>query len=293
MPPRARRHDDGTASAVAGHVAWLLLTMMGAWTEPLHALPAHAAPGAVFAALRGAAAREAAAESPADGAARRGSDVLWHAGAARVAAAVLPHLPRAGGGAGGGAPASPAARVLLLAALWQALRGCTANAAAACRAAALPHLVAALAHAAGRAAALRARGADGATGAGAPPAAGPPAAAWAAAAADAAEEVSLLEECVAAAAAFSCAPRALRGWLARAARAPGARAPLLRALHGALAHPYAKGPSDLFLLDGESSGLLGLAHPRWPFRAGFTLATWMCARARGRGSPAGGARTLR
>jgi hypothetical protein len=192
------------------------------------------------------------------------TQVLCSAGAARVAAAVLPHLPRAGASAGAG-PTAPAPRLLLVAALWRALaRGPAANAAAACRAAALPALVTALAAAAGRGAALRSR-AD---------AAAPP---LRAAAEDAAAEAALLEEVLSAVAAFSCEPRALRGWLARAARAPGARAPLLRALHGALTHQHARAPADVFLLDGESSGLLGLANPKWPFRTGFTFQTWMCA----------------
>jgi hypothetical protein len=71
----ARRHDDGTASAVAGHVAWVLLGMMGSWTEQLHALPARAPPSAVFAALREQTTEAEAEEVPLDGAQRRASQV--------------------------------------------------------------------------------------------------------------------------------------------------------------------------------------------------------------------------
>jgi len=66
----ARRHDDGTASAVAGHVAWVLLGMMGSWTEQLHALPARAPPSAVFAALREQTTEAEAEEVPLEGAQR-------------------------------------------------------------------------------------------------------------------------------------------------------------------------------------------------------------------------------
>lgn len=96
---RARRHDDGTASAVAGHVAWVLLGMMGAWTEQLHALPARAPPAEVFAALREQTAAAEAQEAPLEGATRRASqarcdDAAWRKGKGRSRQERSPFLTR-------------------------------------------------------------------------------------------------------------------------------------------------------------------------------------------------------
>ena len=227
-----------------------LCLMMGSWTDPL--LKATD----VFSAMRATGASETV---QVDDSARRTSQarvllaqrtgsrsracaqVVCAPGALRVAAAVLPHLPRSG------------ARSLLLAALWAALRGSASNVAAACRADALPWLLAALAHCAGE---------EPPVGDSAPP--------------QPDEELPLLRDCCVALASWSAPLRHVRGWLARCGRCgPAARCALLRVLRDALRAPHARAPTDVYTLDGESSGMLCLPHPRWPFKTGFAFCTWL------------------
>jgi hypothetical protein len=159
-------------------------------------------------------------------------------GACRVAAAVLPYM----------APGSAARRVTL-ATLWLALHAATANVAAASSAGCLSHALTALGHAA--------KGSDSDT-----------------------SEIQALHACVVALASWSCRLSEARAWLAACGRSQAGgpvRAVLLNALAEALSpgSPHGCAPSDVFLLDGETSGLVCPPQAQWPFTDGLAVLTWI------------------
>ena len=173
-----------------------------------------------------------------DDASRRPGLGLACPGACRVAAAVLPYMA-----------AGSAARRVTLATLWLALHAATANVAAASSAGCLPHTLTALGHAA--------QCSDGD-----------------------ASETTALHACVVALASWSCRLSEARAWLASCGRSPPGgpvRAVLLSALAQALSpgSPHGCAPADVFLLDGETSGLVCPPQAQWPFTDGLSVLTWL------------------
>lgn len=89
-------------------------------------------------------------------------------------------------------------------------------------------------------------------------------------------DIDMVAECVRRATAFSTSPLDLRAWLEiAAASAPEARIFLLDQLNMTLQSRFSGGPSELFLMDGEASGILGSAQPKWPFTEGLAFVTWV------------------
>ena len=262
-----QRSDDATAAVLCGHVAylvrWLLVCVLSGHktSTPLtmccmnnscaccgHQVCSLVGPwtdGLLNASDPLALAFDVAAQHCApsedgtvDDASRRPALGLACPGACRVAAAVLPYM----------APASAARRVTL-ATLWLALHAATANVAAASSAGCLPHALTALGHAA------QSRDGD-------------------------ASETQALHACVVALASWSCRLSEARTWLAACGRSQAGgpvRAVLLNALAGALSpgSPHGCAPSDVFLLDGETSGLVCPPQAQWPFTDGLSLLTWL------------------
>lgn len=89
-------------------------------------------------------------------------------------------------------------------------------------------------------------------------------------------DVKLVAECVRHAAGFSMSPLDFKLWLEIASTsAPDAKSFILDQLNMTLQTRFSKGPREVFLLDGESSGILGSAQAKWPFTEGLALVTWM------------------
>ena len=89
-------------------------------------------------------------------------------------------------------------------------------------------------------------------------------------------DVKLVAECVRHAAGFSTSPLDFKLWLEIASTsAPDAKSFILDQLNMTLQTRFSKGPREVFLLDGESSGILGSAQAKWPFTEGLALVTWM------------------
>ena len=92
------------------------------------------------------------------------------------------------------------------------------------------------------------------------------------------EESRILRLCVRLVAAHHTPVGHLRMWLAACASLAGTgRGALLDELDAALALPQSKGPARMFVLDGESGGVLGASvGGPWPFNEhGFAVVTWV------------------
>ena len=92
------------------------------------------------------------------------------------------------------------------------------------------------------------------------------------------EESRILRLCVRLVAAHHTPVGHLRMWLAACASLAGTgRGALLDELDAALALPQSKGPARMFVLDGESGGVLGASvGGPWPFNDhGFAVVTWV------------------
>lgn len=86
----------------------------------------------------------------------------------------------------------------------------------------------------------------------------------------------LIAECLRRVAGYSTSTLDLKAWLRLASSsAPNAQVFLLDQLNMTLQSRYSSGPAEIFLLDGESSGILGSAQPKWPFTEGLAFVTWM------------------
>ena len=89
-------------------------------------------------------------------------------------------------------------------------------------------------------------------------------------------DVKIVAECARRAAGFSMSALDLKVWLELAAAStPESRGFLLDQLNMTLQTRFSTGPAELFLLDGESSGILGSAQPKWPFTEGLAFVTWV------------------
>ena len=89
-------------------------------------------------------------------------------------------------------------------------------------------------------------------------------------------DIKLAAECVRRVAAFATSTLEFTSWLRYAAdNEPSAKSFLLDQLNMTLQLRFSRGPSDIFLLDGESSGILGSAQPKWPFSEGLGFVTWV------------------
>ena len=89
-------------------------------------------------------------------------------------------------------------------------------------------------------------------------------------------DVDIVASCVRRATAFSASPLDLRVWFEiTAASVPETAGFLLDQLNMTLQSRFSGGPAELFLLDGESSGILGSAQPKWPFTEGLAFVTWV------------------
>ena len=77
-------------------------------------------------------------------------------------------------------------------------------------------------------------------------------------------DVKIVAECARRAAGFSMSALDLKVWLELAAAStPESRGFLLDQLNMTLQTRFSTGPAELFLLDGESSGILGSAQAKW------------------------------
>jgi len=89
-------------------------------------------------------------------------------------------------------------------------------------------------------------------------------------------DIKLTAECVRQVAAFSTSILEFRDWLQYAAESElSVKNFLLDQLNMTLQLRFSRGPSDIFLLDGESSGILGSSQPKWPFVEGLGFVTWV------------------
>ena len=92
------------------------------------------------------------------------------------------------------------------------------------------------------------------------------------------EEFKILRRCARLVAAHHMPVGHLRMWLATCASLAGpGRGAMLHELDAALALPQSRGPSRMFQLDGENSGVLGASvGGPWPFNdGGFAVVTWV------------------
>ena len=92
------------------------------------------------------------------------------------------------------------------------------------------------------------------------------------------EEFKILRRCARLVAAHHMPVGHLRMWLATCASLAGpGRGVMLHELDAALALPQSRGPSRMFQLDGENSGVLGASvGGPWPFNdGGFAVVTWV------------------
>ena len=169
-----------------------------------------------------------------------------------LAAEVLPRMPPDDDGSSAGGPGP---RLRLVRGMFHALRARMGNCLSAAAVGVFPALVKALADH------LLALHDDGFDGDG-----------------ETEEYVRILRLCVRLVAAHHTPVGHLRMWLAACASLAGTgRGALLDELDAALALPQSKGPARMFVLDGESGGVLGASSGGpWPFNDhGFAVVTWV------------------